>query len=188
MRLFLALPVDSPTRDAVGELFPRWKQEIRGCSWVPPQNLHLTVKFLGDVEEEQRADIDAVVHDAVTTISPFTAAPKGGAYFPHTRRARVLFIAYAIPGWLISWIKNLDGELQKLGFPAEKRAFKGHVTVARVRKPIAQDQIECVFSDIADLDLPSMEIRELQLMESHLSPQGARYDILTTYPFGGADA
>ena len=148
--------------------------------WVKPENFHLTLKFLGDVREEDQEDVHAALEEVCAGHAPFDVGLAGLGAFPSARRARILWAGVG-EGYerLRSLAADLDAALAPLGFESEGRLYKPHMTLGRVRGRPAR------------LDLPpgwtpgagNLEFRtgSVELMESVLDPEGPVYETLGTF-------
>lgn len=185
MRLFLAFPVDRATREALSVNLENWEKTYRGCSWVPSENLHMTVKFMGDVSPTSRIDIESIVQDNMAGAPAFTLSPAGSGCFPNPRRMKVLFVAYTVPDWLPGWVKKLDKALESVGLKKDKKKFHPHVTLARIRKQVPARIAEKMLKEVGKVELPDVPVRSLRLMESNLSEEKAQYEVLRSFPLEG---
>lgn len=144
--------------------------------WTRPENVHLTLKFLGDIREENLDDLRAALGEVCAGHAPFDVALAGLGAFPSTRRAKVLWAGVgAGSGRLRSLAADIDAALVPLSFEREKRLYAPHLTLGRVRgRPVS-------------LDLPSgageigFRVRQVELMESTLTPKGAIYETLGVF-------
>jgi len=148
--------------------------------WTRPENVHLTLKFLGDVRKETLDDLRAALGEACAGHAPFDVALAGLGAFPSTRRARILWAGVgAGSNRLRSLATDIDAALAHLGFEREKRPYVPHLTLGRVRgRP-------------ASLDLPSttrelrFRVRHVELMESTLTAEGATYRTVEDFALEG---
>lgn len=178
LRLFFAVELPEELLEAVqvagAELRSRWPQG----RWTRPENQHLTLKFLGATPEE---DLAGVLRAGAEVARAHTAAEVALAdlgAFPSARRARVLWLGVSDPsGVLAALAGGLSAALEPLGFASEARPFVPHLTLARFKSPVRTD---------AGLSLglseTTFEVTGLGLWRSHLSPKGARYELLESLP------
>ncbi len=146
-----------------------------GVRWVRPEGIHLTLKFLGDVEEAQIPDVVAAVEQVAGEVAPFTLQTAGAGGFPSRDRARVLWVG--IEGDLEALKRLQDGVervLNSLGFPPERRRFTAHLTLGRARRrPVA------LSGDMAGPIQPvRFRVERVDVMKSDLRPEGAVYSVL----------
>lgn len=148
-----------------------------GARWVPTENLHVTLKFLGHVAGERVAEIAGAVGRAAADMVDFDVRLGGLGAFPSQRRARVLWIGLADPaGGFAALSDAVEGSLGRLGFEREQRAFAAHLTIARLKvpAPVALPREPSAFS---------FRVDRLTLFESHLGRPAPRYEALATFPF-----
>ena len=153
------------------------EQHVAGARWVPKENLHLTLSFLGRVDDERIGEISSATAEAVQGHVDFSVRLGELGAFPSTRRARVVWAGLDDPTQGIAGIADSVGEaMQTLGFPRERRAFAPHVTLARITSPhpVALDET---------LEPISFPVQRISLVESRLGRPHAVYTEVTTFPF-----
>lgn len=154
-----------------------------GAKWVPPENLHLTVRFLGEVDERMLGELESLARGVAREFSPFTLELDVLSAFPSPRRARVLWVGAARgEEGFVELAQAVEGEVRALGLKPETKAPKAHVTLARFRSP--RDLGELIGKVNFGAPLP-VEVRELTLMRSQLRPEGPVYTPLFRVPLGG---
>jgi 2'-5' RNA ligase len=160
------------------------RSQTRGLTWVPPDNLHLTLRFLGEIGPATLEDVRDAVVAAAAVVAPFTVSLGGLSGFPAGRAPRVLWASVAAGGERIETLfAELDAALVARGIPGESRAFHPHVTLARARHPRgAAELVRVLGVGPAFGDVP---VEVLHLMRSELGPRGARYSALTAAPLRG---
>lgn len=185
MRLFIAVKIPDAVLSQVAELIDKGSG-IKGIRWTPKDSLHITLKFLGEVEEEKTGVIASVLKEVADSKASFSLALRSGGVFPHRRHPRVF---WAGTEGDIEKLKAMAGQIEDRlvphGFPAENRAFKAHLTVGRIKHNYqdgmtAADQFCTLFSTLKS---SSFDVKDIHLIRSHLQPQGACYEALTTFPF-----
>ncbi|MEX1208406.1 MAG: RNA 2',3'-cyclic phosphodiesterase [Acidimicrobiia bacterium] len=176
MRVFVAVPLDEETRHRLAHVVAERVPEIPGGA-VDPQKWHLTLRFLGEVDEVQ---VDRIRHslDRVDLGGPFTMAWGGLGAFPRPTRASVLWVG--IPRGadeLRSLWMATELALDDAGFPPEDRPFRPHLTIARIRPP------EDVSLVVGGEPLPTvpMKVDRLALFQSRLGRGGAAYSIVDEF-------
>ena len=150
-------------------------------SWVAPENFHVTVKFLGSVEDTRVQSVIDALHTAVQGHAPFDLEVGGLGAFPSATRARVLWAG--ITGGidpLAALAASVEDALAGLGFPREDRAFSPHITLARVREPGRAPALAEALRDGSGHRFGRVAVAETALMRSDLSPRGARYTPLAS--------
>ena len=179
VRSFIAIELPA----AVISLLDNVQQELKvlrlKARWVRPQNIHLTLKFLGNIVSGEIEKIGRAMVDAAGDSAPFTLTIGGIGFFPDIKRPRVIWVGLdgAKPA-LFKLQRNLADRLAIAGFPKEKRSFKAHLTLGRIRQavnPNIVDQAIQGYSDLGDLKFTANRII---LFKSDLKPTGAVYSHL----------
>ena len=169
MRTFVAIFPPPEIRAEVLARAPRLSLGGR-VRWSRPENVHLTLKFLGDVREEELGDLCAAVEEVCGRHAPFDAELAGFGAFPSARRAQILWAGISAgSGGLRSLATDLDAALAPLGFEREKRPYTPHLTLGRARSKPAS------FEPSPEEYLGEFRVRYVELTESNLIPEGAIY-------------
>lgn len=164
-------------KDELARAIASIEQHVAGAGWVPKENLHLTLAFLGRVDDQRIGEISSAIAGLVQGHVDFSVRLGGLGAFPSTRRARVIWAGLDDPAQGISGLADSVGEaMERLGFPREKRAFSPHVTVARLKTPRRVELDEA-------LEPISFPVERISLFESRLGRPHAVYTELTTFPF-----
>jgi RNA 2',3'-cyclic 3'-phosphodiesterase len=188
-RLFVALEPSDPVRRRIGaaaaairRASARAADEVR---WVPPENVHLTLQFLGAVPEERVPAVEEAVRAAAAGSHPLSLEVKGAGGFPNARRPRVVWIGLAGDvDALGALVADLGRRLAPLGFPPEERRFSPHLTIGRARDGRGAPGLAGAVAEAAQADGITWRVSDVVLVESHLSPHGPRYEALVRAPLG----
>lgn len=184
LRLFVAVDPSPDAATAVDQALVPWRERYPGGRWVPRQNWHVTLKFLGRTWPRLVESVHEACREASAAVRPFMLSLGGLGAFPRATRARVLWVGLQDrEGSLPALAKALDAALEK-DFPPEKRAFTAHLTVARFDPPTDLSDAAGEFEGFA-LEAPFFRVSKLLLYQSHLSPRGARYEVLEAFRLGG---
>jgi 2'-5' RNA ligase len=183
--MFVAVAVDAGVRERLGRLSRRLPAEAaQALRWVPPEHLHLTLKFLGEVSDARLGRVAEAVHAAAEGAVPFTIGLEGVGAFPSPRRAQVVWVGVREGAErLVALAAALERLLAARRFPREARPFRPHLTVARVRGARGQLDLSAVLPGMADLGFGSLAVRALHIMESRLRPSGAVYRVVEEVGF-----
>ncbi|HHX66174.1 MAG TPA: RNA 2',3'-cyclic phosphodiesterase [Chloroflexi bacterium] len=188
VRIFVAIELPSTVLDALEEMQSRLRHGKGGRAgrWVARDNIHLTLKFLGDIPEEALNGIFAAVQQACAGHAPFEIHTTGPGCFPNTRRPRVIWAGVREgTGRLTALQRDIDRALARLGHAPDDRAFRPHLTLARIQRNAARIDIEALGGAIADYapEPPvSFTAHEVCTIKSDLRPQGPVYTILSRAP------
>jgi RNA 2',3'-cyclic 3'-phosphodiesterase len=176
-RLFVAVDLPADVRVRVAAYARELRLQMHGApvSWTKPENLHLTVKFLGDVDQRMFDNVIRALATAGTSVSPFHLSITGTGVFPATRKPKVLWLGVSDPaGRLGATATALDDALSRLGSAKEDRVFSPHLTLGRIRdaangREVAQKHL------MRDFDPAEFYVTEIVLYESQLSRAGSVY-------------
>ncbi len=186
IRTFVAVLLDDACRAALDAEVLRLRRVARDVAWVAPDNVHLTIKVLGGVEEERLGTVMTALDRVAGERRAFDLAIRGLGAFPTPTRARVIWAGVAEGAEPLTEVAGtVDRALVALGFEPEGRSFSPHATLGRVRAPKRQPALEAALGDAADRTFGRVRAGHLSLMRSDLSPRGARYTELHRSPFAG---
>ncbi|MGH7467739.1 MAG: RNA 2',3'-cyclic phosphodiesterase [Longimicrobiales bacterium] len=185
MRLFIAINLPSPVRDALYQAAAPLRRAAPSVRWTHPDALHITIKFLGEIATNRQATIEIALQSAARHVPPFQLRLRGVGGFPNLRRPRVLWLGAKADPSLLQLQADIEQSMEPLGFAREARAFHPHVTVARVGPDVSGAQLEQAERAVIDVKY-EMEaaVRSVELMQSQLLRGGARYHILASVPLG----
>lgn len=179
MRLFIAVVPSEKQKEELHRMQLRLESSLDGVKWVRPAAQHLTLKFLGRQEENLLAAITGSMQNAARALEPFTLQFEGIGVFPSPRRARVLWAGVAAgAAELKALAAALEKELAAKGFPAEKRPFRAHLTLGRVRRPVPEKVLQAVLSSESSFFTGITRVQSVSLYRSRLTPGGAHYTAL----------
>jgi len=192
MRAFIAIDLSDAIRQALGRL--RDRVSLPGTvRWVRSEGIHLTLKFLGEIDPLMIPDVTGAMARAGAAVPPFIFRVGGFGCFPGPRNPRVFWVGVRTDGPSLAALKkNLDDELGPLGFGRESRAFKPHLTLARIKGRIGTFPLD-LFSrgesggggEAEERVIGEQDAEEFVLFQSELKPSGAIYVPLATVLLGG---
>ena len=175
----MLLPDD--VRQQLADAAERLRRHATDVAWVAPGNLHVTLKFLGQVDEARVPALTDALRAALADRPTFDVAVRGLGAFPSPTRPRVLWAGLEdTTGGMRTLAERVDACCGRLGFAAETRAFAAHVTLGRVREARRQPALADALSRPADFG--RLRVDRVSLMRSELSPRGARYSELFAAP------
>jgi 2'-5' RNA ligase len=181
IRAFLAIDLSDEARAAAAELVRRLRGRAGSerVRWVRPENLHVTLRFLGDVDPARTREIAARVRGEVDGIAPFELRLGALHAFPSERRARVVALAVEPEPELAALAAAVERGVVAAGFEPERRPFNGHLTLGRVRgrrTPLLRGGCEA----------PSFAVDAFVLFRSEATPAGSHYTPLERFALGGS--
>ena len=191
IRSFIAIELPQDLKAELGRLQAKLKVEKPRIKWVSPDSIHLTLKFLGDIEITAIDSIEQAMTEAVNGIEPFQLSIGQLGLFPNSERVQVVWVG--LDGridMLYRLYKQLEDSMAKIGFPPEKRGFKPHLTLARVGDEALPEERKTfgdfISSSNAEINCP-IKATGLSLIKSVLTPQGAVYSGLAYAAFSNTD-
>jgi 2'-5' RNA ligase len=190
IRAFIAIELPSQIRAALSQLQGSLRtSKNTSVKWVNPEGIHLTLKFLGNVDEAEVPALTKALSEAVKGVAPFSLQLGDPGAFPGNQAPRVVWVG--VEGDiepLRSLHNNIDRVLTPLGFPPEKRAFSPHLTLGRVREEASPAEKRRLGENVAALKAEaklSFKVESLSLMRSRLTREGAFYSCLATFALHG---
>ena len=175
MRLFIAVELPETVKNAIGEYIDSLRGLINNVKWVAPANLHLTIKFLGEVKEPDIKGISDGVSKTAAEFSPFVMGLSHVGFFPSRRNPRVIWLgADGGEDCLIDLFHDLENHLEELGFDREARTFSPHLTIGRVKR----HERTTVPEGLPEFDPVTFDVNSIALIKSTLTPQGPLYEKL----------
>lgn len=181
MRTFVAIELNDALREALTQAISALEEAGPPfkLKWVAPQNQHLTLQFLGEIEARQVGGIAQALQQAVVGIAPFEITLAEIGCFPNIHKPNVLWVGVREPsGALKRLAKAVGAQLEQIGFPLEARGFTPHLTLARVPRHANARERRALGEWFIRQSLPvpqTMRVSALHLMRSELFPSGPRY-------------
>ncbi|OQX85287.1 MAG: 2'-5' RNA ligase [Candidatus Latescibacteria bacterium 4484_7] len=177
LRLFFAVPLSDEVRMMVAEAIDRFPISNPPWRWIPTDNLHITLKFLGDVEEGMLPSLKEIADNVAEDTRPFDIAFGRFGGFPSLSNPRVVFFAIEEGvGHLSNLADALENELAVLGFRREKRPFRAHVTLARIKRPL-DNEVRAMLKSVESLSPGAVQhVDGFVLFQSYLQRRGAIYE------------
>ncbi len=188
MRTFIAIEINPELKDRLVHERERLRRQLAGARirWVQPQGMHLTLKFLGEIEAGRVEAIAAQMELLAGRYAPFAIRLQSLGAFPNLRRPRVLWVGVQAPPVLAALRADLERCLEGLGFVRERRPFHPHITLGRVRDS-GGDRVDwaAALAIGAQEPLGEQRVEALALFRSELRPTGAVYTCLSAAPLRG---
>ncbi len=182
MRTFVAIEVCDEVQSAL-RAAQRAMGRLPGVRWTDPSGVHLTLKFIGDIENALVPAVFDVMRSAVSAIEPFEFSVHGLGFFPPGRRPRVLWAGVDGAGEEMALLAHrLDEGLAGLGVAMDNHRFRPHLTLGRARGTIDSETVEAAFARLARGDFGGQHVSEIALFMSELHPTGAAYTRMGVVP------
>jgi 2'-5' RNA ligase len=192
VRLFVALEIPSGVRDSFAALIKELRAADSSFSknrarWVRPENVHVTLKFIGHVDSGKLDAIRAALAE-VGSGSPVELRFRGLGFFPNGKRPRVLWVGIEASPNFAALASEIDTRLHKLGILGETREFAPHLTLARFDPPGISEGLSAIVQENVAREFAALRTGEFHLFESKTKPTGAEYTRLASFPFARAEA
>jgi RNA 2',3'-cyclic 3'-phosphodiesterase len=186
-RLFLALDIPEEVKEIISAGMEGLRDMLPGARWVKTGNLHITLKFIGDYEEARLESLVREIRASVERCTGFMASLGGCGAFPSAAKTRILWVGMSTAAEEARAVaRKLDARLERVGVKREKRPFKGHITLARMKKP---GDCTCLLKSLASglegLSDHMFYAGEVVLYRSILGPESPTYIALERMPLGG---
>jgi 2'-5' RNA ligase len=182
-RSFVAVELSTEVTEGVRRVQGGLKERIVRVSWVRAEGIHLTLKFLGDVNPDRIEAIVSKVKEASQARGPFTIEIRGCGAFPNAKNPRVIWIGVDDPSGALRELQvKIEQGMEQIGFAREERGYTPHLTIGRLRSGKGTGGIAEALEASKESDLGTMEVREVCLFRSQLKPTGAEYIKLKVIP------
>jgi 2'-5' RNA ligase len=187
IRAFLAIEPTEDVLQAVFRLQENLKREIKGkISWTRPQGNHITLKFFGNIDQDDVKNICAIMKKQVASVPTLSLNVEKIGAFPDARRPRVLWLGTTGDiDKLAALQTQVERDFEGIGFPCENRPFHAHLTLGRIKIPQEITGIKEAMDKYKDFAAGGFNCKELVLFQSKFTPQGAVYTRLEKFCFFG---
>ena len=180
IRAFLAIDLDEDLKPKINDLIKEFQEIDAKVKYVELENLHLTLKFFGDIDEEGLNLLTEAIENVVSKFNPFKINIKSCGAFPNKKRIRVIKLGIEDDSVLKDLHKQLDNEFVQLGFDKDKK-FSTHLTMGRVKSAKNKDLIKECIEEFEDIEIGEMEVNQISLKKSTLTPSGPIYEDLKVF-------
>lgn len=183
IRTFVAVSLDEELRHKISDVQQRAKSFASGVKWVPPENLHVTLKFLGDVSREKLSRVQAAIDEVAGKLTAFDLTVGGMGLFPTAKRPRVIWVGLEDGcEQLVALAKDVEDAMIGLKFEKEEKPFRSHITIGRVRE--GNKPVPGLFEGLEEIDTGTLGVQRVAsvaLMQSVLRPGGPIYTPLSEH-------
>ena len=181
MRTFIAIDLEPGLKTALQGLIRALKATGADVRWTQTNGLHLTLKLLGEIDEEKSTGVKRTIQEVAGRHASFPLRLEGTGAFPGEHNPRILWAGFAAETGLLAFQDELERELVREGFPREERAFHPHLTLGRVKGPGRVRDAMLELEKYRRDSLGKMTVHKVALFESRLRPEGAEYSVLADY-------
>jgi len=162
-------------KDAIAGVIEKCGLNSKGIKWVPAENVHLTLKFLGDIKEDLTSEIEKELALICMRHDVFSINIRGAGAFPNFKYPNVLWVGIDESEKLESLYRDIEDSMNELGFEKEDRRFSPHLTIGRVKDRKGIEPVIKGLYTFKDIFFGSIEVNKVLLMRSVLKPTGAEY-------------
>ncbi|MFH0763824.1 MAG: RNA 2',3'-cyclic phosphodiesterase [Candidatus Omnitrophota bacterium] len=186
MRTFIAIELSDEIKDTLAQIQSHLKYAGADVKWVEKDNIHLTLKFLGEIDEKKCEKVKAVLDEIAKSVKPFEISIKDIGAFPKMEFPRVIWVGLDKGAKESTELAaKVDESLSKLGFDRGTRPFAAHLTVGRVRSPKNKEALKEKIMGCGERVTGNEEISSVILFQSTLTPAGSIYTKLYEAKFAG---
>ncbi len=179
MRCFIAIELDERIIRRLQNIQSILKKTNADIKLVEPENLHITVKFLGEISEKQVSIVKEIMNKIAKEFTEFEISVENLGAFPNINHPRAIWAGVREGAdKIISIHKRFEGELVPLGFRKENKEFKPHITLCRVKGFAGKDKLKTRVKGLIDTEFGYMKVKSIALKESKLMPTGPKYTTL----------
>lgn len=180
VRAFLAIEVPEELKLKIYKVIKQFKKTDARIKYVELENLHLTLKFFGDIDEEGIEVLSDKISSVLEEFDEFKVNIKGCGAFPNENRIKVIWLGLENDGIVKKLHKELDKEFVRLGFDRDKR-FSTHLTIGRMKSAKGKDKVKSAIEEFRDIEIGEMNVDRIVLKKSTLTPQGPIYEDLKVF-------
>ncbi len=179
MRTFIAVELPEEVKSKINKVIETLKPISSGVKWVEEKNLHITMKFLGEIKESEVERLIAIVEDNVKETSFFNAKYEGMGTFPTSTSPRVVWVGTRAGGEELKGIADsFESSLSKAGFRSEEREFTPHITIGRVKERKNMPELVKAIEKLKNEKFGEVIVDQISIMKSTLTPKGPIYEVV----------
>ena len=175
VRAFLAIDLDDDLKPKINKIIKEFKGIDTKIKYVELQNLHLTLKFFGDIDTNGLNVLENVIDKVVSEFDPFKIKIAGCGAFPNNNHIKVIWVGIDDDVIIKDLHDKLDKEFTRLGFDKDKK-FSTHLTIGRMKSAKNKNQVKEVIEEFDNFEIGEMEVNRISLKKSTLTPAGPIYD------------
>ena len=179
-RTFLAIDIKPDIKKEISKTIKEFKEINPNIKYVNPENIHITLKFFGNLNDEKIEEIKTIINKVTTNYEPFKIDINGMGAFPNTNHIKVIWIGIKENPILESLQETLDKEFSKIGFKKEEN-YKTHLTIGRMKTAKGKKQIQEKIEENKNIQISELKIETLHLKKSTLTPKGPIYEDIEVF-------
>ena len=180
VRAFLAIDLDDDLKPKINKIIKEFKKIDTRIKYVELANLHLTLKFFGDIDTNGLNLLEEKIANVVSEVEPFNIKIKSCGAFPNENHIKVIWVGIEDDTILKDLHDNLDKEFNKLGFDLDKK-FSTHLTIGRMKSAKNKNQVKSTIEEFSDVEIGEMRVDKISLKKSTLTPSGPIYEDIKVF-------
>jgi 2'-5' RNA ligase len=180
IRAFLAIDLDDDLKPKINKIIKEFKKTDARIKYVELANLHLTLKFFGDIDTEGLGLLEEAIANVVSQFDSFKIRIAGCGAFPNNKRIKVIWVGIDEDSIIRDLHDKLDKEFVCLGFDKDRR-FSTHLTIGRMKSAKGKDKVKSTIEEFSDVEIGEMEVDRIVLKKSTLTPAGPIYEDLKIF-------
>lgn len=180
VRAFLAIDLDDDLKPKINRIIKEFKQIDTRIKYVELTNLHLTLKFFGEIDTEGLELLEEKIANVVSEFNPFDIKIKSCGAFPNNNHIKVIWVGIDEDSIIRELHDKLDKEFTKLGFDRDKK-FSTHLTIGRMKSAKNKDKVKATIEEFSDIEIGEMTVNRISLKKSTLKPSGPVYEDLKVF-------
>jgi 2'-5' RNA ligase len=185
IRTFIAIDLTQEIKGKIDEFIKEIRPLSPHIKWVSVENIHLTIKFLGNIYAKEHDKLYRGLEMAIEDMNKIKLVVRGTGVFPNPRNARVFWLGVQGEVEKLQEMQNrVEYELEKQGFPREEKPFSPHITIARFKSRINPEKLTNIIADSQNLHFGEMDVSSVMVYRSDLFPSGPEYSLLKEIKFG----
>ncbi len=180
IRAFLAIDLDEDLKPKINKIMKEFKQIDTRIKYVDLVNLHLTLKFFGDIDTDGLKLLEDKIEGVVSGFNPFDIRIKSCGAFPNNNHIKVIWVGIDDDAILKDLHDKLDKEFVELGFDKDKK-FSSHLTIGRMKSAKNKNKVKSTIESFSDVDIGEMKVSKITLKKSTLTPSGPIYEDINEF-------
>ena len=180
IRAFLAIDLDDDLKPKINRIIKEFKQIDTKIKYVELTNLHLTLKFFGDIDTNGLKLLEDAIANVVSEFEPFKINISGCGSFPNNNHIKVIWVGIEDDSILKDLHDKLDKEFARIGFDKDRK-FSTHLTIGRMKSAKNKDKVKSTIEEFSNVEIGEMEVSQISLKKSTLTPRGPIYEDISIF-------
>jgi 2'-5' RNA ligase len=179
-RLFVAITLDEKIKEKITGLYEKFPKNVIKAKFVPKDNIHITLKFIGEKRDNDISDIIETLKHSHDEIGTFSLHIKGVGAFPHSFAPKIIWVGANGPK-IEELAQSIDDHMATLGIKKEQKPYKAHITFARVKSVYEKRDVNDIIQSLSDIEIGTQNVTSFSLVKSTLTPKGPIYSTVKDF-------